>query len=686
MRIAIEDFIEGIAIGERITNWIKSKSSELRENGFGNSWHVIMQQLEADADVPALFSKDSPHAILALPALIPMLIGALIGLGFSFVSVIIQPIAQRVLYKVNHKWGAYRIDPVQATKLLKMWPEKSAQWLAMLADLGVDENNLDGLQALIVQRLTELQYIALWRRGIIGEGELTNRLHQLGMLDPDIENLKGLTEVIPTPQDLIYMQVREAFNDEFSQRFQHDEGDKSAVTEWAGKQGLSADWVDKYWRAHWQLPSPNQVFEMLHRLRPGKTENTIETGDVDAFLKAADYSPFWRERLKEISYSVFTRVDIRRMYKMGVLNEQEVKEAYLDAGYDDKRADALTKFTIAFEAEEESGIVRSSVTSAYADGMIDRATAEKMLSDGGYDKTSIGFYLDNVDFKEALDVQKIKLANIKKQFIEGILNESSVHSKINELDLPAERITALLELWTTERNTQVTLLTITQMETLLEKGIVTQDDYKTVAKQRGYNEQAISWTLERIAQEASEKAQKDAEKQQSDNERIQKSTSASKYQKDKSQIDLTIAQTKAEITDIDVAMQGKLNEQNIRDLKARLENIDENIEEIQVSQAEYKAEIVSIDNRKPNETDETVIAELDARKDELQQASADAQIEIEKLQSEKASIDAALKGVLTSDLIVELNARKAELKDAIARLNVKKAQLRFDYQTEITKG
>lgn len=588
LRIAIEDFAEGFKLGERVRGWINSEGEKQKSGSLGQSWRVIFEQLGVDAKLPPLLSGNSPHAVLGLAALLPMLLGAMIGLGFSFISVLIQPLALLAQYKVNAKWPAFRIGPPQLAQLLKLWPDKSADWLAMLLDLGVDEKSLNGLQALNRQYLNALQYVALWRRQQLSEAELSNKLKQLGFLETDVDWLKQLTEIIPTPNDLILMAVREAFDDSFSSRFQHDEGISGEFIEWAKRQGLGEEWSRKYWRAHWQLPSPSQVFEMLHRLRPGKSDHTIEAGDVDSFLKAADYSPFWRERLKEISYAPFTRVDVRRMYKTGTLTEAQVKDAYLDLGYNDERAQALTEFTIAYEAEEETGIVRTSVLNAYGDGMIDRATAEGMLSQGGYDSTTTAFYLDNVDFREALEIIQIKLANIKKKFIEGLIDETTVNNEINTLNLPAERVTALLQLWITERENQIALPTLAQIENFYEFGIVTLDDFKRILKRRGYTDETIGWNIQRIDIEKQLKAQKDTEKAEADNERLQKSKTASTYQKDKSEIDLAIAQAKAEITDIDVALHGDIDETQIAELAARKDELKQFVSQLNVSKAQLR--------------------------------------------------------------------------------------------------
>lgn len=678
LRIAIEDFLEGFGFGDRIHNWLV-KFIEFLEDAGVKFYGEMLNTFYPGVTIPPPYDAGSMGRLIKtsqngfffwLASITGLAFGGLFGLG--------KPAGMLSSYLMDRQLKSFRPSAQELQALLLRNPGLSDKFKNAFNDLGVDSDYQTAYANAMQQILTPNELETLRRKGAITQAQFIGELIQLGFTEERINQIIALRDLIPSVTDLITMQVREAFNDDFSQRFRHDEGDITQVTEWAAKQGLSEDWVKRYWRAHWQLPSPNQVFEMLHRLRPGLTENTIQAQDVDDYLKAADYSPFWRDRLKEISYSPYTRVDVRRMYKTGALNESEVKDAYLDLGYDEKHAQALTEFTIAFEAEEETGIVRSSVLSAYGDGQIDRATAENMLKSGGYDTTTIAFYLDNVDFKEGLEVQNIKIQAIKKKFIEGLLDESTVHSQLNALNLPAERITAMLELWLAERENQTALLSISQMETLLERGIVTSDDFKRIVKRRGYTDESIEWTLKRIAQEASEKAQKEAEQLAKDNERVQKSNSSSAYQKAKAQFELSIAQTRAEITDIDIALLGEINPDNERTLLNRIETIKQNIAEMDINLAEYNAETVSINIQIPNESDQSIIQALTDRKLEIKQAVADLKVVKEQAQADIVNIQAALKGILTADLVAELQARKAELKGTLATLNVAKAQLRFD--------
>ena len=150
---------------------------------------------------------------------------------------------------------------------------------------------------------------------------------------------KELAYQIPPVADIITMAVREAFTPEIASRFGQYEGLPTQYVEWVQKKGLSREWAERYWAAHWSLPSPSQGFEMLHR-------GIITREDLMLLLRALDIMPFWRDKLVEMAYTPLTRVDVRRMYNLGVLNENEVRQAYKDIGYNDINANRLTQFTV----------------------------------------------------------------------------------------------------------------------------------------------------------------------------------------------------------------------------------------------------------------------------------------------------------------------------------------------------
>lgn len=234
---------------------------------------------------------------------------------------------------------------------------------------------------------------------------LSRELRKIG-IHPDYFNLhKELAYPIPPVADIITMAVREAFTPEIAARFGQYEGLPAEYVEWAKKKGLSEEWATRYWASHWTLPSAQQGFEMLHR-------GIIDRDDLTLLLRALDIMPFWRERLIQMSYRPLTRVDVRRMYNLDILDPEAVRKAYKDLGYDDTNAEYMTRFTVRIKEEAEKReqerkeralLVRVSpwttaqTLSFLKRGLITRERAIEELSILGYDGEHINVYLASVE-------------------------------------------------------------------------------------------------------------------------------------------------------------------------------------------------------------------------------------------------------------------------------------------------
>ncbi|GAI90329.1 unnamed protein product, partial [marine sediment metagenome] len=94
---------------------------------------------------------------------------------------------------------------------------------------------------------------------------LAAELRKIG-IHPDYAGVyKELAYQIPPIADIITMAVREAFTPAIAERFGQYQDYPPDLEVWAAKKGLSKEWSERYWAAHWSLPSAQQGFEMLHR-------------------------------------------------------------------------------------------------------------------------------------------------------------------------------------------------------------------------------------------------------------------------------------------------------------------------------------------------------------------------------------------------------------------------------------
>lgn len=306
-------------------------------------------------------------------------------------------------------------------------------------------------------------------RGMIDERKHDEFLRKYGYTDDRIELLKQLYVIIPPVSDLITMSVREVFSPETAERFGQFEDFPVEFAEFASQQGLSRDWAMRYWASHWSLPSPTQGFEMLHR-------RIIGENDLKLLLKALDIMPFWREKLIQLSYNPLTRVDVRRMHKVGVLTESEVYESYLDIGYTPENAQRLTEFTVKLnQAETTKGgeqireLSRNIIEQAYSKGIISKEeTIQRLMG--------IGYTLSDAEFL-------VKLADSLKQVNDNPDISREIKDRTTKLVFSAY---ATRSIGREEAIRQLMQLGLTQMEAGTELGLIDYD-IQTKLKQRYVN-------------------------------------------------------------------------------------------------------------------------------------------------------------------------------------------------------
>ncbi|GAI46847.1 unnamed protein product, partial [marine sediment metagenome] len=113
------------------------------------------------------------------------------------------------------------------------------------------------------------QGFEMLHRGVIDNSELNMLLRQdpdLSILEQELKKIgvhpnytniyKTLAYQIPPVADIITMAVREAFTPEIAAKFGQYQDFPDDLERYGAMKGLSKEWTQRYWAAHWALPSP----------------------------------------------------------------------------------------------------------------------------------------------------------------------------------------------------------------------------------------------------------------------------------------------------------------------------------------------------------------------------------------------------------------------------------------------
>lgn len=350
----------------------------------------------------------------------------------------------------------------------------------------------------------------LWR-GNINKDTYYKKIQGLGFTREDADLLIQAQYFIPSHEDLIRFQVRDVYNDNIVNKYGYDEEFPENILPDAAKIGMGRDTMMKYWKAHWDLPSPTQLYNMLQRLHPdvmsilgdkyqkmGLNKSDLYT-DIDTakeMLKIADYPKYWRDRLIAISYDPITRVDLRRIYQLGLCSDEFVVGTLMEHGYTKDDADLLLKFYQDLKHGKDKKLSTAALMKGYNYGLIKRPELEEALKDLNYNETDIRVMietnnkvLEEKDFKELLEVWK-------SEYIRGTLSEDDIRVKLGLKGLSSTKIDLILTKFKQANRKTIKIPPLTDLAKFYKKGLLTVEDYKNSLRDSGIPERYLDYYVQ----------------------------------------------------------------------------------------------------------------------------------------------------------------------------------------------
>lgn len=570
LRIAIEDFLNTFGFGDKIKEWIKDVAEGFEAETMQMLSPIVSKSLEAKG-VP-----DEIRATLAgllsgqHQAGIGTALGFATSVGSGAASSFLAPVFRMLNYWLDTVVQSARPDPALAFAMLWRNPKADTEFKHRLRELGWSNEYIEQWKEVLRPRVDLGSLVSLWLREEITKGEFMLELNHRGYETEEVIRIMRLSEAIPPAPDLIRMAVREAFTPDAIRRFGLLEDLPQEFVDWAKKIGIPEQWSAKYWIAHWQLVSPQMAFEMYHRLREGKTANPFTRADLNALLKAADIAPFLRNQLVEIAYRTYTRVDARRMYKAGVLNQDEVYDAYLDLGFPPKKAKALTDFAIKDSAGSQKDITRSAFIKSYKIGRHNKDEVIKALVAIGYDNQEANFWVDMADYEIEQDEQEEVLEGIEFEYVEGLIDKNEVMNRLGHLTIPSNQSMALLTKWDLKRLKKTRIPTRSELDSFYLDDTITEEEYKQGLTNKRYKPDTIDWYVQRIDKKKLKQASDEAERLAIEQERLIVSETKSSYREDKSSIDVEIAELNLAIAELKLMKHDITDEDILLELAERI--------------------------------------------------------------------------------------------------------------------
>lgn len=384
---------------------------------------------------------------------------------------------------------------------------------------------------------TNDQLVQLYNRGTLSSVKFANALRRNGVHPDWLASWQELARLIPGPADLVSFVIREVFSPAQIVALGYNAEYPRVFEDWLAKQGLvypidspeheqaglgKLNWAKAYWWAHWQLPAVGQGITMYQRLRGTLKDATVPRdpsgiiftrADLEALLKAADYPPYWRDRLLQIGYVPIGIRNLRALWDTQLVDEVEVAEIFMDQGFN--RRDALTQARLIATEKDVQAFASARKTLGnhvlrhYQMGLLSQEDAQilyhrsrlrtqdqiaaydlKPRADQIAEAIADRVTVMEVDLTD-LAVQQQQLQRtmrlLQKAFWRLTLNRQQVRERLIQLGMVAARADGLLDEWQLELLTVRRQATVSQLLKWYGRGQITTAQARDQLQLLGYD-------------------------------------------------------------------------------------------------------------------------------------------------------------------------------------------------------
>lgn len=453
---------------------------------------------------------------MAVP--VAAVIGVISAVGMGAFS--LSPFPREITYRLNEKYPNQLPSPTELIAEFFRQNINKEEFYKKMKRLGYSEKETDNLVS-ISKRLLDAHDIILlkWKKELneykeeLKDFDWLKEMQKIGIDENTAKRLEIVMLAYPSPRDFIEFAVRDVFKSDKVKKYKLDLEFPEEILPYARASGLSPQILKWYWRAHWRLPSTEMVIRMVNMLQPKVIDTTLPDGsrygdkykdfnlnpdeikttydDLDDYLRMADISPFWRDRIKALTFPPLTRVDLRRIYALGLISDEELLARLLELGYSYKDAEKLAEFYKQYKMSQQRDLTRSQIEKAYKEREIDRETAKKYLMHLNYDEDEAELILTLVENDIEDEMEKERIKTLEYLFKAGIIDLQKVSDELDKLDVPAHKKDMLISKFIYAKKRRIVLPSKSDLLRWLQNGTIDTETFIRKMRQIGFTDEDI---------------------------------------------------------------------------------------------------------------------------------------------------------------------------------------------------
>ena len=453
--------------------------------------------------------------------LVPVqIIDALLDLIEKYTGFRCNALTNSLQYLINYICPSQLPSQGDIDKLYHTRQISESTWRCLTRAIGNYDYWAKLIREVNAPQLTPDELVVAYFRGVITRQQLERELtHVYGLPQHIAENYVRLKVALPGSGDIVSFMVRDVADPKVVEKYgydsEFDEKFQGKLREWAANLGIEEEVFKYYWRAHWELPSPTQLYEMLRRLRkdsvdPEARALALTKEEIAEALAANDVPKFWRDRLMAVSYLPMTLSDAKIAYIEGAIDEATFKSLIKDSGRNEQHTQWI--FELADRQKKRrtmslvGGFTPTKITNWFKIGAIDDAMARRLYVEAGLTEelAEKAVRVAKTAIRSERIEQRIKL--VKKRYLVGDLSPDQARNLLLKIGAELNRVNELIEDWELEiqiRSKQVAAQTLCEW---YYRKLITEEEYAVRLRRIGFQPQDVERIIASCAVQSAEKA------------------------------------------------------------------------------------------------------------------------------------------------------------------------------------
>jgi hypothetical protein len=209
------------------------------------------------------------------------------------------------------------------------------------------------------------------------------------------------------------------------------------------------------------------------------------------------FSSYWQDLLLKLVEEPLTRVDIRRMHKLGLLTDAELSKAYKAVGFYGENNQRMVEFTKRYNqgttVAGDRDLTKTDILRLFGERIITETEARTRLSELDYSADEISYLLDLYSQDAAIKTRDLTLTQVKNLYQMGLRNKTEVTQFLTKFGYDSDEILAIYDLWDWEKPAKTARPTRAQLDSFIANGIIDLQTWSDEYGALGYDMKYQEW-------------------------------------------------------------------------------------------------------------------------------------------------------------------------------------------------